>query len=180
MAKIIQLFPATNQPILNGSQPTNDYSYNMPGNANVHQGDVRVDFRLSDKDTLFGSTSWSDTGKSQTSPLPGVLDNTGQTGVTEYDLARNGQMSYSRVWTPTLVTESRVSFSRLVTFRADAANRHRRILRHSVSAAITQLPLMPITADSPNSPRAVTAHSAPATGRPAWNTATFWILSRTS
>ena len=120
MAKLIQLFPATNQPILTGSQPTNDYSYDMPGNANTHQGDARVDFRLSDKDSIFGSTSWSDTGKSQTSPLPGVLDNTGQTGVTEYDLSRNGQMSYSRVWSPSLVTESRVSFSRLVTFRADA------------------------------------------------------------
>jgi hypothetical protein len=122
MTKILQLFPATNQPILTGSQPTNDYAYNVPGNANVHQGDLRVDFRLSNKDTLFGSTSWSDTGKSQTSPLPGVLDNTGQTGVTEYDLARNGQMSYSRVWTPTVLTETRLSFSRLVTFRADAAN----------------------------------------------------------
>jgi hypothetical protein len=34
-----------------------------------------------------------------------------------FDLTRNAQLSYTRVWTPTVLTESRVSFTRLQSFR---------------------------------------------------------------
>ena len=80
----------------------------------------RVDYRLSDKDSLFGSLSWSNTSKTDGAPLPGALDDTGFNGAGEIDLSRNGQMSYTRVWSPTLVTESRVGFTRLVTSRIGA------------------------------------------------------------
>jgi hypothetical protein len=115
--KIMQLFPGPNEPVITGTQPANDYFYNTPGTAVTYQGDSRVDYHLSDKSTLFGSVSWSNTYKTQTPPLPGALDNSGFTGHTEYDLNRNGQISYTRVWTPSLVTESRASFTRLVTSR---------------------------------------------------------------
>jgi hypothetical protein len=119
-AKIIQLYPTTNQGIITGNQPTNDYYYNTKGGLNTDQGDGRVDFRLSDKDSLFGSLSWSNTSKIDGAPLPGALDDTGFNGAGEIDLARNAQISYTRVWSPSLVTESRVGFTRLVTSRIGA------------------------------------------------------------
>src|SRR3984957_6427427 len=119
-SKIIQLFPNPNQAILTGNQPTNDYYYNTAGGLTTDQGDGRVDYHLSDKDSLFGSLSWSNTSKSDGAPLPGALDDTGFNGAGEIDLARNAQVSYTHVWGPTLVTESRVGFTRLVTSRIGA------------------------------------------------------------
>jgi hypothetical protein len=119
-AKIIQLYPNPNQAIITGNQPTNDYYYNTTGALTTDQGDARVDYRISEKDSLFGSLSWSNTSKSDGAPLPGALDDTGFNGAGEIDLARNGQMSYTRVWSPSIVTESRVGFTRLVTSRIGA------------------------------------------------------------
>jgi len=118
--KIIQLFPNPNQTVIRGSQPTGDYFYNTAGSQVTDQGDGRVDYRLSDKDSLFGSISWGDTSKTLVAPFPGALDNSGFTGVGELDLSRNAQLSYTRVWTPTVVSETRASFTRLVTSRVGA------------------------------------------------------------
>jgi Carboxypeptidase regulatory-like domain len=119
-AKIIQLYPNPNQAVITGNQPTNDYYYNTTGALTTDQGDARVDYHLSDKDSLFGSLSWSNTSKADGAPLPGALDDTGFNGAGEIDLARNGQASYTHVWSPSLVTESRIGFTRLVTSRIGA------------------------------------------------------------
>ncbi|MES1256813.1 MAG: carboxypeptidase-like regulatory domain-containing protein [Acidobacteriota bacterium] len=119
-AKILQLFPNPNQPIITGNQPTGDYFYNTSGSQVTDQGDARVDYRMTDKDSIFGSMSWGNTSKTSVAPFPGALDNSGFNGVGELDLNRNGQISYTRVWSPTLVTETRASFTRLVTSRACA------------------------------------------------------------
>ncbi|HEX3880748.1 MAG TPA: carboxypeptidase regulatory-like domain-containing protein, partial [Bryobacteraceae bacterium] len=119
-AKIMQLYPNPNQPVITGNAPTNDYYYNTVGGLTTDQGDMRVDYRLSDKDTLFGSLSWSDTSKTDGAPLPGALDDTGFNGAGEIDLSRNGQISYTHVWGSNLLTESRVGFTRLVTSRIGA------------------------------------------------------------
>ncbi len=119
-AQIIQLYPNPNQAVITGNAPTNDYFYDTTGAENVDQGDARVDYHLSEKDSLFGSLSWSNTSKSDGAPLPGALDDTGFNGAGEIDLARNGQMSYTRVWSPRVVTESRIGFTRLVTSRIGA------------------------------------------------------------
>jgi hypothetical protein len=119
-SKIVSLFPAPNQPVITGAQPTNDYYYATPGSQNTEQGDSRVDYKLSDKNSLFGNISWSNTNKTKTPPFGNtVLDDSGFTGATEQDLNRNAQLGYTRVWSPTLVTESRMSFTRLVTVRHD-------------------------------------------------------------
>ncbi|HYW47055.1 MAG TPA: carboxypeptidase-like regulatory domain-containing protein [Bryobacteraceae bacterium] len=119
-SKIMQLYPSPNQAVITGNAPTNDYFYNTVGGLVTDQGDGRVDYRLSDKDSLFGSLSWSNTSKTDGAPLPGALDDTGFNGAGEIDLSRNAQMSYTRVWSPSLVTESRVGFTRLVTSRIGA------------------------------------------------------------
>ena len=119
-AKVLQLFPDTNQRVITGNTPTGDYFYNTPGSQQTDQGDLRMDYRLSDKDSLFGSLSWSNTNKTSVPPFPGILDAAGFSGAGEIDLNRNGQISYTRVWSPTVVSETRASFTRLVTQRLGA------------------------------------------------------------
>jgi hypothetical protein len=116
-SKILGLYPTTNQPIITGNGPTRDFYYVSPGGQNTDQGDGRVDYRLSEKDSLFGSLSWSNTGKTSGSPFPGPLDGADFNGAQETDLSRNAQISYTRVWTPTLISETRAGFTRLVTSR---------------------------------------------------------------
>ncbi|MDQ6664154.1 MAG: TonB-dependent receptor, partial [Acidobacteriota bacterium] len=116
-SKILSLYPTTNQPIITGNGPTRDFYYVSPGGQNTDQGDGRVDYRLSEKDSLFGSLSWSNTAKTSGSPFPGPLDGADFNGAQETDLSRNAQISYTRVWTPSLISETRAGFTRLVTSR---------------------------------------------------------------
>ena len=76
-----------------------------------------MDYHISHKDSLFGSLSWSNTSKADGVPFPGALDGSPFNGAGEIDLGRNAQMSYTRVWSPSLISETRVGFTRLVTSR---------------------------------------------------------------
>ncbi len=120
--KIASYYPASNLPGGNllGFQPQNNYAINTPGSFQTNQGDARVDYRLSDKDSLFGSVSWSDTYKNSVVPFAGPLDGSDFNGASEQDLGRNAQLGYTRIWSPTIVSETRVAFSRLVTARTQA------------------------------------------------------------
>ncbi len=119
-AKILALYPATNQPIATGGFPVNDYFVSTPGTQNTDQGDLRVDHRLTDKDSLFGTLSWADTPKLNGPPFPGALDGAPFQGASETDLNRNAMISWTRVWNPHLISETRIGFSRLVTARTQA------------------------------------------------------------
>ena len=69
-AKILQEYPATNQTIKTGTYPTNDYFYITPGKQVTDQGDGRVDYHISNKDSLFGSLSWANTSKTDGATVP--------------------------------------------------------------------------------------------------------------
>ncbi|MGA2135362.1 MAG: carboxypeptidase-like regulatory domain-containing protein [Bryobacteraceae bacterium] len=119
-AKIAALYPSPNQPIVAGNYPANDYYAVTPGGLRTDQGDGRVDYRIDDKDSLFGSISWSDTSKNNTPPFQGALDGGNFYGSSEQDLGRNAQIGFTRIWSPSLISETRVAFSRLVTARTQA------------------------------------------------------------
>ena len=69
--------------------------------------------------------SWSNTNKINVPPLPGALDGAPFNGVTEENLGRNAMLSWTRVWNPTIITETRVGFTRLVTSRVGRQRRTR-------------------------------------------------------
>ncbi len=119
-AKIMALFPATNQAIPTGTFPQNDYFVSTAGLQNTDQGDGRVDYRLSEKDSIFGSISWNNLNKLNGPPLPTAIDGTPFNAITEEDLSRNAQLSWTRVWRPNIISETRVGFSRLITSRVGA------------------------------------------------------------
>jgi len=112
-AKIAAIFPAPNQPV-NGF-PINDYYYSAPTFMNQDSGDLRGDFRISDKGSLYGSLSWMDQASGGTAALPALGSNAGGNPSTQATFTRNGQMGYTRVWTPSIVTETRVATTRLHT-----------------------------------------------------------------
>jgi carboxypeptidase family protein len=118
--KIASLYPATNQGILTGKIPQNDYFISTPGALNTDQGDGRADYRINDRNSIFGSLSWSNTSKSSGAPFAGILDGGDFNGTSEIDLGRNAQLSYTRLWSSAIVSETRVGFSRLVTSRTQA------------------------------------------------------------
>ena len=93
-----------------------------------------MDYRIDEKDSLFGSISWSNTAKGNVPPFQGALDGGNFYGSSEQDLGRNAQIGFTRIWTPTIISETRVGFSRLVTARTQA-NARRMNSRRSESAA---------------------------------------------
>src|SRR5439155_11205918 len=114
--RIINLFPDPNQN-LEARIPSNNFLAITSGRQQNDQGDIRIDHKLSDADSLFGSLSWSNEDKNNTTPLPERLDSTAH---SLYNLGRNAMLSYTRVWNPRILSESRVAFSRLVAFRTPA------------------------------------------------------------
>ncbi|MCC6537293.1 MAG: TonB-dependent receptor [Bryobacterales bacterium] len=117
--KIMDLFPDPNRAVAQGF-PVNNYFTTTSGKQDTHQMDLRIDHRISDKDNIFGSMSWSNMDQLNGQPLPGALDATYFASNTATTLARNAMLSYTRVWNPTVITETRVAFTRLVTSRTQA------------------------------------------------------------
>src|SRR5208283_3722981 len=116
-AKIMSGYPNPNQPYKTGNYLSNDDYVETPGNLSTYQGDLRMDYHLSDKDSLFGGLSWQNTNKTSVQPFAGAVDGSNFYGVGEQDLGRNGNLSYTHVFNPTLISETRLAFSRLVTAR---------------------------------------------------------------
>ena len=119
--KIIDLFPSPTR-LINGGRgfQQNNYFVTTSGQQAINQGDLRLDHRISDKDSIFGSLSWSNLDQLNGAPLPGALDATYFASNAAVTLARNAMMSYTRVWSPSVVTETRAAFTRLVTSRTQA------------------------------------------------------------
>jgi Carboxypeptidase regulatory-like domain/TonB dependent receptor-like, beta-barrel len=117
--KLIDQFPAPNQN-LSANRPGSNYFTQRASSRDTNQFDVRVDHRISDNDSIFGSLSWINEKKFQAPTLPGDLDAAGFLGEQEENLSRNAMLSYSRIWSPTFITESRIAYSRLVTTRVQA------------------------------------------------------------
>jgi hypothetical protein len=119
--KLASLYPAPNAPnSLCSVAGAGCYHVLTPGKLVTDQGDGRVDFHLNDANSIFGSLSWSDTAKSSVQPYPGALDGGDFNGTSETDLGRNAMISWAHIFSPTMVNEARVGFTRLVTARTQA------------------------------------------------------------
>lgn len=118
--KLAALYPAPNQPIKAGTYPQNDYYVVTPGALVTDQGDGRVDYHMNDANSIFGSISWNNTSKTSVTPFGNALDGGNFNGNSEQDLGRNGVISWSHIFSPAIVNEARVGFSRLVTARTQA------------------------------------------------------------
>ncbi len=119
--KLAALYPAPNTSSSNCSVPGAGCYYTVtPGTLVTDQGDGRVDYHYNDANSIFGTISWSNTAKTSVVPFAGALDGGNFNGNGETDLGRNGMISWAHIFSPTIVNEARVGFSRLVTSRAQA------------------------------------------------------------
>ena len=120
-AQLIGQYPSPNQRTASaGDRPGSNFFTQREATRKVDQFDVRIDHRISDSDSIFGSVSWIEEDKMQSPPLPGDLDAGGFLGEQEKNQSRNAMISYTKIWSPALITESRVSYSRLITTRTQA------------------------------------------------------------
>jgi len=115
--KLIDFYPEPNQNLTTRVPGSNYFRLRDTIATQKDQGDVRMDHRLTDKDSLFGSLSWTEILKEMPPPLPGPLDGTGFSASEQHDQPRSAMLSWTRVWNPTLLTETRLAFTRLVTTR---------------------------------------------------------------
>lgn len=117
--KMMDLFPTPNVNVAPGF-PQDNYFVTTRGTLATPQFDARIDHRINDNNSIFGSVSWSNTDKFNEQPLPGALDATYFNSNIEENRSRNAMVSYTRVWSPSVITETRAAVTRLVTARTQA------------------------------------------------------------
>jgi len=111
--KILSFMPAPDTN-LGAAVPGNNFTGPALTTEQLDQGDVRIDHKITDKDNLFGSLSW---GNSFINAHPFVTQAYGGylvVGRTQPELRRLGMFSYTHIWSPTILTETRASYNRLV------------------------------------------------------------------
>ena len=109
-ARLIALYPEPNLPGL-----ANNFVYSPVREQNVDQLDFRVDHNVSDKANLFVRYSFGDTDTITPAPLPGKAQGgSGFTFAGPNKLRTQGvAVGYTRVFTPTLVDELRLGYTRI-------------------------------------------------------------------
>src|SRR5262249_27754313 len=110
--KLLQLYPAANQPGLN-----NNYVVNRSNTDDTHAFDVRVDHNFSSNDRLFGRYSFSNNHKVRPSPFDGDGDGGGFSEGDEKVRVHGFALSHTHVLSSTLINEARFGVGREHTFR---------------------------------------------------------------
>ncbi len=104
---ILRYFPRVNKP----GQVFN-YEILAPVLTNSDSTIHRIDHRFSDKDTLFARGAYDNRDRPDPEFFPGFFR---RTGLKAYNVVAG----YTRVWTPSVVQETRASFNRSFIFQAD-------------------------------------------------------------
>jgi hypothetical protein len=110
--KLLQLYPAANQPGLN-----NNYVVNRTNTDDTHAFDVRVDHNFSSNDRFFARYSYSNNHKLRPSPFEGDGDGGGFSEGDEKVWVHGVAASHTHVLSPTLVNEARFGVGRERTYR---------------------------------------------------------------
>jgi hypothetical protein len=86
-------------------------------NDNVDQFDARVDHNFSDKDQMFGRVSFSNEPKFIPGPFTGIADGGGFNQGDQTAATNNDVLSETHAFSPTLINEARIGFTRIGTSR---------------------------------------------------------------
>ena len=106
-AQVLALYPAPNRP---GVQ---NFLFNTPRNLDAYKYDAKVDWRITDHDTVFVRFSLLDWFRLEPGSLP-LPGSGGDTNVRTSD-ARNGVFNWTRAFSNgSMVNEARVAYNRLV------------------------------------------------------------------
>jgi len=105
---LLNLFPSPTS-----SSLYNNYSSDPVLRNTVNQFDARVDQNFSDKDQLFGRVSFSDNREFLPGPFTGIADGGSFSEGTQTVVSINMVLSETHAFSPTLVNEARLGFSRI-------------------------------------------------------------------
>jgi hypothetical protein len=116
--KLVALMPAPNVPgSVSRSGVANNYLSNPVEPDNSDQGDIRIDHRISDKDSLFGRFSMSDQFLTPPAAIPPPL---GAAAFSSGDWTNNTRtvvLTETHIFSPHVVNEFRAGYTRLRTER---------------------------------------------------------------
>jgi hypothetical protein len=105
--QVLRLYPAPNR---TGVQ---NYVFNTPRNLDGYKYDAKVDWRITDRDSIFVRLSVLDWTRLEPGSLP-LPGSGGDTNVRTSD-AKNGVLNWTRAFpNGTMVNEARIAYSRLV------------------------------------------------------------------
>lgn len=110
--KLLNLYPSPNSPGL-----FNNYASDRILQNNVNQFDARVDQNISDKDSIFGRVSYVNNPELIPGPFTGIADGGSFSAGDQTALSWNGVLSETHSFSPTLVNEARVGYSRISATR---------------------------------------------------------------
>jgi hypothetical protein len=105
---LLHLFPLPNNTVLLNNFTTS------PQNTQVTDSmDARVDQQFAQHDSMFLRFSYVNTTQFQASPFPGIADGSPSRPGSGFTESLNGAMGWTHIFTPHLVDEARVGYSRV-------------------------------------------------------------------
>ena len=104
-------------PLPQSSALTNNYTANPSATTNIDSNDVRLDQIFSAKDSAFVRYSFVYNNQFQPSPFPGVADGAPSRPGTGHSESQNIAGSETHIFSPRLVLEARVGYSRVADER---------------------------------------------------------------
>jgi hypothetical protein len=134
--KLLQLYPAAN---LGGVQ--NNYQVTTLNTTSANTFDVRIDHHFSDRDQVFGRYSQINSTTVTPPPFTGVADGGGYGAGTQKLDVHGVAVSYTHVFTPTMVNEVRFGYGQEHTTRTPAGASTAGIPAQFGIQGVPQLPL---------------------------------------
>jgi hypothetical protein len=110
--KLIELYPSPTAASLVGN-----YGVNRGATTDVNSFDVRIDHNFSASDQLFGRYSYSDSPRFRPGPFEGVADGGGFNDGNETVRTQGAALSYTHLFSATLINEARIGFNRERVYR---------------------------------------------------------------
>ncbi|MEO6828220.1 MAG: TonB-dependent receptor [Acidobacteriaceae bacterium] len=114
---LLKLIPAPNS---NGSALTSNYSVSPNIVNKTDAADGRLDYTITQRDSIFFRYSYSYNAQTNPGPFPGVIDGAPNRPGTGYTEAQNGALGWTHVLSAHLVNEARVGYSRVFDKRLQA------------------------------------------------------------
>jgi len=111
--QLIDLFPAPNVPgDVASSGVANNYLSNPSSPDDTDQYDIRIDHKISDKDSIFGRLSFSDRNLTPPAAIPPPLDAAAFESGNFLNNARSVAIAETHIFTPRVVNEIRLGYNR--------------------------------------------------------------------
>jgi hypothetical protein len=116
--KLIALMPPPNVPgSVSASGVANNYLTNPVEPDNADQGDIRIDHRISEKDSMFARFSMSDQFLTPPAPIPPPLSAASFSSGDWTNNTRTAVFTETHIFSPHVVNEFRAGYTRLRTER---------------------------------------------------------------